>query len=191
MMALAALASACSVVVPAHASESTYLFDKGHTQIRYCWSHFGLSRQCATITDFDGQLVYDDADPTKSKLNVTFKAASIETLNPVFNDHLKGERFFEVNKYPTITFVSTKIEKTGDKTGKVTGDLTIKGITKPVTLDTTLNFAGMHPLPKNGPSLGFGAQATLKRSDFGVGALAPAVSDEVSLEIQTEMNLKK
>ena len=92
-------------------------------------------------------------------------------------------------KYPEATFKSTKFEKTGEKTGKVTGDLTVHGDTKPVTLDVTLNFAGAHPMSKK-PTLGIGATTTIKRTAFGVGAYAPAVSDEVSIEIQTELNKK-
>jgi polyisoprenoid-binding protein YceI len=102
---------------------------------------------------------------------------------------MKGEKLFDTQKFPEATFKSTKIEKTGEKTGKVTGDLTIKGVTKPVTLDVTLNFSGAHPMSKKA-TLGFGASGTVKRTDFGVSQAAPFVSENVSLEIQTEMQQK-
>lgn len=173
-----------------HAASGTYVFDKTHTQVRFCWSHFGISTMCAYFKDYDGQLVFDAANPDKSKLEITFKTDSVETVVPTFNDHMKGENLFDTKKFPTASFKSTKIEKTGDKTGKVTGDLTIKGVTKPVTLDVTLNFSGAHPFSK-AQTLGFGAKTQLKRSEFNAGYAAPAVSDEVTLDIQTEMNVKK
>jgi polyisoprenoid-binding protein YceI len=174
---------------PAAAAPEAYTFDKNHTEVRFCWNHLGVSRQCAHFLNYDGELLYDEASPGKSTLTVTFQTGSIETLVPVFNEHMKGEKLFDAAKFPEITFKSTKFEKLTDKTGKVTGDLTIKGVTKPVTLDVTLNFAGAHPMTKK-PSLGIGATASVKRTEFGVSMAAPFVSDEVSIEIQSELNKK-
>lgn len=188
LLALAAPAF-LAATLNASAAPSTYAFDKNHTEVRFCWNHFGVSHQCAHFTNFDGELVYDDANPENSKLNVTFKTDSIETLVPVFNEHMKGEKLFDTQKFPEATFKSTKFEKTGDKTGKVTGDLTIKGVTKPVTLEVKLNFAGPHPLSKK-PTLGIGAVTSVKRTEFGVSQAAPFVSDEITIEIQSEMNQK-
>jgi len=183
--ALHALAFAI-FVTPAAAETTTYVFDKNHTEIRFCWNHFGVSEQCAHFTKFDGELVYDTADATKSTLNVTFQTDSIETLVPLFNEHMRSAKLFDVEKFPEASFKSTKIEKISDKTGKVTGDLTIKGVTKPVTLDVTMAFSGPHPLSKK-PTFGFAAKTTLKRSKFNVAYGVPAVSDDIALEIHTEM----
>lgn len=171
------------------AAPATYILDPSHTEVRFCWNHFGVSRQCAHFTKFDGEIVFDDANPENSKLNVSFKTDSIETLIPIFNEHMKGEKLFDTQKFPEASFKSTKIEKTGEKTGKVIGELTIKGVTKPLTLAVTLNFSGVHPFSKK-PTLGFGAVTTLKRTEFGVSQGVPFVSDDISLEIQTEMNQK-
>jgi polyisoprenoid-binding protein YceI len=173
----------------AFAAPETYTFDKGHTEVRFCWNHLGISRQCAHFTSFDGELVYDEANPGKSTLSVTFKTGSIETLVPVFNEHMKGEKLFDAAKFPEITFKSAKFEKISDKAGKVTGDLTIKGVTKPVTLDVSLNFMGPHPVKKT-PWIGVAAATTVKRTDYGVSLYAPAVSDDITIEIQTEMGQK-
>jgi polyisoprenoid-binding protein YceI len=178
-----------ALTLNANAAPATYTFDKNHTEVRFCWNHLGISRQCAHFLSFDGELVYDDAKPEDSQLNVTFKTGSIETLVPVFNEHMKGEKLFDTAKFPDATFKSIKFEKTGEKTGKVTGDLTIKGVTKPVTLDVTLNFAGPHPMNKK-QTLGIGATTSVKRTDFGVSQGAPFVSEEVKIEIQSEMNQK-
>ena len=170
----------------ASAEPLAYGLDPMHTEVRFCWNHLGISRQCAHFTSYDGELLYDEANPEKSQLKVTFKTDSIETLVPVFNEHMKGDKLFDAKKFPEATFQSTKFERTGEKTGKVTGDLTVHGVTKPVTLDVALNFAGIQPMSKK-PTLGIGATTNVKRTDFGVSAAAPFVSDEVSIEIQTEM----
>ncbi len=188
LIRLAAPAFFASTLNAAAASE-TYAFDPAHTEVRFCWNHLGFSRQCAHFVKYEGELQYDQADPEKSSISVKFAADSLETLVPVFNDHLKSDKFLDTKKFPEITFKSTKFAKTGDKTGKVTGDLTVKGIAKPVTLDVTLNQAGVHPINKK-QTLGIGAVAVLKRSDYGVSLYAPMVSDDVSIEIQTEMNKK-
>ncbi len=178
-----------SMASGAFAAPETYTFDKNHTEIRFCWSHLGISRQCAHFLNYDGELVYDPANPEKSTLSVTFKTDSIETLVPVFNEHMKGEKLFDTKNFPEATFKSTKFEKLSDKTGKVTGDLTIKGVTKPVVLDVTLNFTGIHPMSKK-QTLGIGATTTVNRTDFGVSQAAPFVPGEVTIEIQSELGQK-
>jgi polyisoprenoid-binding protein YceI len=185
-LALLAVSALLATALNASADPSAYTFDPMHTEVRFCWNHLGVSRQCAHFTGYEGELLYDEANPEKSRLNVTFKTDSIETLVPIFNEHMKGDKLFDAKKFPEATFKSTKFERTGEKTGKVTGDLTLRGVTKPVTLDVTLNFAGIQPMSKK-PTIGIGAITNVKRSDFGVSAAVPYVSDEVSIEIQTEM----
>jgi polyisoprenoid-binding protein YceI len=165
----------------------TYVFDKGHTEIRFAWSHFGLSRMSGMILDYDGALTFDEASPENSKLEITAKTASLWTHVDKLTEHLKGVDFFNTAKFPEIGFNATKIEKTGEKTGKITGDLTIKGVTRPVTLDAQLNFKGTHPYSQK-PSLGFSAKTVVKRSEFDLGKYAPAVSDEIVITIETELN---
>ncbi len=173
----------------AAAAPEVYSFDPAHTEVRFCWNHLGFSHQCAHFVKYEGELQYDQANPEASTVSIKFVTDSLETLNPVFNEHLKSDKFFDAKKFPEIAFKSTKFQKTGEKTGKVTGDLTVKGVSKPVTLDVTLNAAGVHPINKK-QTLGIGAAATLKRTDYGVSLYAPMVSDDVSIEIQTEMNKK-
>ena len=185
-LAVLAVSALLATALNASADPSAYTFDPMHTEVRFCWNHLGVSRQCAHFTGYEGELLYDEANPEKSRLNVTFKTDSIETLVPIFNEHMKGDKLFDAKKFPEATFKSTKLERTGEKTGKVTGDLTLRGVTKPVTLDVTLNFAGIQLMSKK-PTLGIGAITNVKRSDFGVSAAVPYVSDEVSIEIQTEM----
>ena len=135
-------ASLLCTTLNAAAAPEAYTFDPLHTEVRFCWIHLGISRQCAHFLKYEGELLYDQAGPENSTVSVNFVTDSIETLVPVFNDHMKGDKLFDAKKFPEITFKSTKFQKTGEKSGKVTGDLTVKGVTKPVTLDITLNFSG-------------------------------------------------
>lgn len=183
-----ALAGLIATATPALAAD-TYTFDKNHTEIRFTWGHFGFSTTSANITDYDGTLTWDGNDPTKSNITVDMKTASINSRVPKFDEHLKSADFFDVAKFPAISFKSTRLEKTGEKTGKMTGDLTVRGVTKPVTLDVTLNMTGPHPFDKV-PTLGFDARGTLKRSEFDVGKYAPMVSDDVAIHISSELKKK-
>lgn len=175
-----------SGIASASASE-TYRFDKAHTEIRFSWSHFGLSRMSGRILEYEGTIRYDKDAPEKSTLDVTLHTDSLWTHSDELNSHLQGADFFDATQYPEITFKTTKIEKIDDKAAKIYGDLTVKNITKPVVLSATLNFEGAHPIAGT-PSLGISAKTTLKRSDFNIDKYAPAVSDEIEITIETEMN---
>lgn len=185
----ATIATALAFSSAAPAAAETYIFDKSHTEIRFSWSHFGLSRMSGRFLAYDGALEIDRAAPEKSTLTVKVETPSLWTHVEKFNDHLKSADFFNVTTMPEATFKSTKVEKTGEKTAKVTGDLTIKGKTRPVTFDVTLNFDGTHPMSKK-PSVGLSAKTVVKRTDFDLGKYAPAVSDDVVIEVETEMNAK-
>lgn len=187
-LAFAALAT-LAFTMSSWAGPVAYTFDKNHTEVRFCWNHLGFSRQCAHFLKFDGEVLYDEANPENGKLSVTFQTDSIETRVPVFNEHMKGEKLFDTKNFPEATFKSAKFIKTGEKSGKILGELTIKGVTKPVTLDVTLNSAGTHPVSKK-PTIGIGAITSVKRTEFGVSQGAPFVSDEVSIEIQSELQQK-
>ena len=167
------------------AAPVTYKLDPTHTNVIATWNHFGFSNPSANFGQADGTLVYDADKVSASSVQVTLPLTGLSALADQFYDHLTSDKWFDAAKYPAATFKSTRVEAAGEGKLKVTGDLTIKGITKPVVLDVTLNKAGEHPMKKV-PAIGFDATATVKRSDFGVGAYAPMVSDEVALKITTE-----
>ena len=104
---------------------------------------------------------------------------------PALDTHLKSPDFFDADKFPTATFKSTKVEQTSPTTAKVTGDLTIHGVTKPVTLNVTLNKEDIHPMMKKDDA-GFTATGSILRSDFGIGNYVPMVSDQIDLYIEAE-----
>ena len=163
-----------------------YTLDSYHGYITFTYSHLGFSNPRVGFNRFDTELELDSSNPENSRVQVTIDASSIDSRVAEFNDHLNGDHFFNTAEYPTITFKSTKVEATGENTFDVTGDLTILGTTKPVTLATTINKAANHPM-RNVPTVGVSASTKLMRSEWGLGAYVPAVSDEVELSIEVEL----
>lgn len=167
-----------------------YVSDPAHTNLLWSIKHFGLSNYYGRFDKIEAKLELNASDVEKSILHVTIDPKSVDTNFPAspnsFNEEIAGEKFFDAAKYNSITFDSTAIKLTGEKTGTVTGNLTFHGVTKPVTLDVTLNDAlPVHPMTKK-PAIGFSAKSTIKRSDFGVNALEGPLSDDVNLTIETE-----
>ena len=185
--ALALTAASGAAAQDFDAPTGKYVADAGHRYITFTYSHLGFSDPYLRWREWEGELDWNAENPERSSVSVTIDAASIDTGVDVFDGHMKGETFFDVENHPEITFVSTGVEKTGDATGVITGDLTIKGVTKSVALDTKFNNAGFMERG-NLYKIGFSARTTVKRSDFGVDAFAPAVSDEVDILIEVEFD---
>ncbi len=173
----------------AFAAAETYTMDGSHTQANFTWTHFGFSNPTAGFDNIAGTITYDADKPSESKVDVTIAINSLNTHVPKLDEHLKKADFFDAAQFPTATFKSTKVV-TGAAKGdfKVTGDLTIHGVTKSVTLDAKLNRAAVHPMT-NQPTVGFDGSVTIKRSDFGIGAYAPNVSDEIRIHLTTEASV--
>lgn len=166
-------------------ASGTYKLDPTHTDVLAQWNHMSFSNPTAHFGTVDGTLVYNADDVTQSSVEVTLPLSGLNSFTAAFDEHLRSADFFDAAKFPAATFKSTKVEAAGTNKLTVTGDLTIKDITKPVVLDVTVNGAGEHPMAKV-PAVGFDATTTIKRTDFGVGAYVPNVSDEVQLRITTE-----
>lgn len=183
---LAPLLTAAGV---ADAAALTYKLDANHTTVLASWDHFGYSRPVAHFGQADGTLVYDAATPQASSVQVTLPLAGLDALVPDLTEHLRSDDFFDAQKYPVITFRSTKVEAAGEGRLRVTGELTIRDVTRPVVLDVTLNKAGTG---RNGqPKIGFDATASINRSEFGIGKFVPNVSDRIDLRISTEALVPK
>jgi polyisoprenoid-binding protein YceI len=185
-----ALAGLLGVAISAQAAPVTYKLDPGHTMVLFSWNHFGYSNPTADFGLGEGTVVFDEQNPAKSSVDVTLPLASLDTHVPALDKHLKEADFFDADKYPTVTFKSTKVQPLGGHKFNVTGDLTVHGVTKTVVLAATLNKVGPHPMTK-AQSIGFDATASIKRSDFGVGAYVPKGSDEISIRITTEGSVPK
>jgi polyisoprenoid-binding protein YceI len=180
-----ALAALLATAGSAVAAPVTYTLDPGHTMVLFSWNHFGFSNPTANLGQVEGTLVYDEKDPSKATVEATLPLSGHDSFVPKLDEHLKSADFLDAAKYPSVTFKSTKVVPAGKGKLKVTGDLTVHGVTKPVTLDVSLNKVGPHPMMKV-QTVGFDATTTIKRSDFGVGAYVPNVSDEIKIRITTE-----
>ncbi len=186
--------AALSLVLPAAAQElhtidsgaapaGAYTLDPAHSSVTMRVSHFGLSYATLRFDKLDATLTYDPAHPEASKLQVTVDPASVDTGDEALNRQIATE-LFEAGKYPQIRFVSTTVKPTIEGRGQVTGDLTFHGVTRPVDLDVVFNGAGQDP--QHQTRLGFSANATIQRSQFGVTKYRPAAGDDVSVDIEVE-----
>jgi polyisoprenoid-binding protein YceI len=162
-----------------------YDIDASHSGVVFGWNHFGFSNPTARFDKIEGSVLLDEADLTKSSISVTLPLEGLDTRVAKLDEELKSPDFLDATKYPTITFKSTKVEKTGENGLKITGDLTVHGVTKPVTLDAKVNKIGIFEIPGviKAQAAGFDATTVIKRSDFGVTKYVPAVSDEIPVRI--------
>src|SRR5262249_49487243 len=156
-----------------------------HTSVTFKINHLGFSRYTGRFDKMEGSLNYDPTAPEKSSLDVTVYPNSVNTNNTKLEEELRGDKFFDVIKYPRATFQAKKSELTGPTTGKVTGDLTFMGMTNSLVLDVTLIGSGKRPMDGK-LVIGFSATGTLRRSDYNFRNLLPMVGDDVTLEIEAE-----
>lgn len=172
-----------------------YTFDRAHSAIGFKVKHNGLIEIPGFFRDFTGTINYDAKDVSKSTVEFTAKATSIDTGNAGRDNHLRSPDFFEVAKYPEITFKSTKIAKKG-KSWLVTGDFTMKGVTKSISLP--FNIVGWLPATeRRGPTMGIMASTSLNRRDYGITygnnlpSGIPAISDVVNIEFAIEAPMRR
>jgi polyisoprenoid-binding protein YceI len=169
---------------------ATWTFDPLHTQVEFSAKHFGMMTVRGNFSEVTvtGD-VYPDK-PERSKIEVSIRTVSIRTHNEQRDNDLRSSYFLEAEKYPTITFKSTKIEAKGPDKGTLTGDLTIKGITKPVTLNVVKY--GEFNDPQMGHRIGYAAETKINRKDFGMNFDAMAngkfvVSHDIQINIEGEL----
>ncbi|OIN86696.1 MAG: hypothetical protein AUJ12_05315 [Alphaproteobacteria bacterium CG1_02_46_17] len=189
LLSVALAAISFGGISQAQAAAETYTFDPFHTNLYWKANHFGFSNPSGKFATVTGTVKLDEENPAASSVDVTVNTGSVVTGIDLFNEHLVADKFFNSEKFPTATFVSKKVDVTGKDTAKVEGDLTLLGITKPVTLDVTLNKIGESPISKL-KTAGFSATGVVKRSDFGISYALPGVSDEVQIAIEAEANVQ-
>lgn len=162
-----------------------YHFDKSHTNIMWHISHIGFSKSMGQFMDYDGQIILNHDNPDQSSVKITIKTASIMTGQAEFDAHLKSADFFDVEKYPTASFISTKVaDIEGDK-ATVEGNFTLLGITMPLTLKVRFNKRAMD-IKTNKMRSGFSVKTTLKRSLWGMTNYLPFIGDDVLIRIEAE-----
>lgn len=202
---LAALAGALPLSVPAHAQDSaqtltgtgsvadipagTYVVEPGHTQVAFSVSHMGISPFAGMFSGASGSLTIDPARLDASALTVTIPIDSVRTTSTVLDGELKGADWFDAAKFPTATFRSTKLVRTGENTADVHGTLTLHGVTRPEVIHARLFGATTNAMNKKF-SIGFLGRLVLKRSDYGVSKYVPLVSDTTVLIINAAFEAK-
>lgn len=167
---------------PAAIQAGAYVVEPNHTRIQFAVDHMGFSIWYGDFTGASGSLTLDPRAPAASKLSVSIPTASVSTTNTTLDGELKSADWFDAARYPTISFVSTRVTPTGKDRATVTGELTFHGVTRPVTLQARFHGGGMNPLSK-AYTAGFDVSGRIKRSDFGVTKYVPLVGDDVSLVI--------
>jgi polyisoprenoid-binding protein YceI len=186
------LGSALLLSSAAEAANTTWTIDPRHSAARFAVRHLTISTVHGEFHNVKGAIIVDDSDITKSTVDVTIDATTVDTQEPDRDKHLKSPDFFDVEKFPAITFKSTKVEKAGEGKLKVTGDLTIHGVTKSVVLDVEGPTAAIKD-PWGNQRAAASAATKINRQDFGVkwsGKLQTGelvVSDDVKISIEIEM----
>ncbi|HEY1676234.1 MAG TPA: YceI family protein [Candidatus Sulfotelmatobacter sp.] len=181
MIALAATAAA---------QAGTWQIDPNHTAAQFSVRHLGVSTVRGAFTKVSGSAQYDPADPSKTMIEATIDASSVDTRVQMRDNDLRSPNFLDVQKYPTITFKSKQAKAAGEGKLQITGDLTIHGITKEVVLDVDGPTA---PIPNpmgGGQRIGASATTKINRKDFSVNGLPGVVGDELTLTIDAELTKK-
>src|SRR6266446_2045426 len=183
---------AAALSLPANAATSTWQIDPNHSAAQFAVRHLAISTVRGAFTKVSGTVQFDDKDITKSSVDVTIDTASVDTRVEARDKDLRSDHFFDVEKYPTITFKSTKVEQVEAGKLKVTGDLTIHGVTKQAVLDVEGPTAPVKD-PWGNQRAAANATTKINRQDFGVkwnatmdgGGLV--VGDDVAITIDLEM----
>ena len=171
----------------AFAQTSTWVSDPPHSEVDFTITHLAISNVHGRFGHVNATIAYNEADITKSTVNATIDVTGVDTGEDARNNHLKSADFFDVATYPTATFASTSVAKSGDGL-TINGNLTLHGVTKPVVL-TAEGPRGPAPGMDKKQHAGFSASTTIKRADFGIGPKFPAamVGDEVKLNIELDV----
>ena len=179
--ALTLMGASAAIAAPA-----SYEFDPSHSQVVFEYSHMGFSDSTGIINGVTGKLMLDADDASTASVEATIPLSGLTSVWPQLDEHLFGADFFNTDPAQAVaSFKSTKVELEGDDGAKVTGDLTLNGVTKEVVLDVDLNQISPNPMSGK-ETAGFSAETTIKRSDFNLGKFAPAVEDEVEIDISIE-----
>ena len=173
---------------PSLAEPARFEIDPEHVAVAFLVRHIGYADTLGQFLEVEGSFRYDEATKDLSDLEVTIEAESVFSNHEKRDDHVRGGDFLDADDHPEIRFVGTSATPSSDTTGKVTGELTLLGVTRPVTLDVTLNKSGTYPFGHKRQVLGISARTTIKRSAFGMTYAVENgfVGDEVEVIIELE-----
>ena len=173
-------------------SQTTWTNDPAHSRLGFVVKHLTVSEIDGRFADFSVKVTTSKADYSDAQIEVTAKVASIDTDIEARDNHLRSADFFDVEKYPTLTFKSTLLKKTGKNKGKLHGNLTFHGITKPVVLDVQY-FGSVINSMNNADTAGFQIVGEIKRSDFDLGSNYPEalISNKIKIIANAEFSPNK
>ena len=179
------ISSIASAVLP-----TNWQLDNSHTRVGFSVEHLGFSTTMGHFDKVDGALTYNIKAPNKTQMNFVIDTNSINTAWAARDEHLRKDEFFNVAKYPTMTFKSTKVDFYNPQQAKVTGDFTLLGKTMPLTLNVTLKKIGKSPMTKE-PVIGFRATGNIDRAAYGMTAFSQGISTNVPIQIDGVLVEKK
>jgi len=168
------------------AAPATYVLDPVHTRVVLAVDHAGFSKALGAVSGSTGTLRFDPEDWASAQVEVTVPLDRLDFGDPDWNRATLGRNLLQAQRHPQARFVSTRVEAQGADRAWVYGDLTLRGVTREVRLDVVFNRLERHPMPPYRRTAGFSAQATLRRSDFGISAWKTLIGDEVELRIEAE-----
>lgn len=180
------LAGSLVVTLPLIAETETWQIDPNHSSAQFAVRHMAISTVRGAFTKVSGTVQYDSADVSKSSVDVSIDAASVDTRVDRRDNDLRSPNFFDVAKYPTLTFKSKHVESGGQGKLKITGDLTIHGTTKEVVLDVDGPTEPMKD-PRGNMHMGASGTTKVNRKDFGVSGASGMVGDDIAITIDVEM----
>ncbi len=183
---LATLTGVALLAVSACAHADTWQIDPAHTAAQFSVRHMGISTVRGAFTKVSGSIQFDAADPSKSAVDVTIDASSVDTRVSMRDNDLRGPNFLDVAKYPTMTFKSKRVEAAGNGMLRLIGDLTIHGVTKEVALEVEGPSKPIQD-PRGNSRMGASATTKISRKEFGVTGAAMMVGDEITITIDTEL----
>lgn len=180
------LIAAAVFVISASAQDNSWQIDPNHSAAQFAVKHGGISIVRGAFAKTNGTVQYDPADPTKTAIDATIDANTVDTRVEPRDKDLRSPNFFDVEKYPSITFKSKSASSAGKGKMKITGDLTIHGVTKEVVLDVD-GPNGPTKDPRGNQHMGASATTQISRKDFGVNGAPGGVGDDVQITIDVEM----
>ena len=190
LTAVSASAATPATAIKAPALPQHWELDLSHTRIGFEVEHLGYSTTMGRFNKADGAVHYDIKNPNDTTMRFSIDTDSIDTGWDARDEHLRGEDFFDSEKYPTMTFESTKVNFINPQQATVTGNFTLLGKTKPLTLNVTLKKIAVSPMTKE-PVIGFRATGTIDRTEFGMDAFAKAITTNVPIQIDGELTYIK
>lgn len=179
------------MLAPLTQAQTTWEADKAHSRLAFSTVHMGIADISGSFKDFDVKIIAEKADFSDAVFELSVDVASINTNVEMRDNHLRSGDFFDVEKYPKMTYTSTGIKKTGKDRYELTGNLTMHGVTKPVKMNLWYRGTVENEQSKSSTA-GFQLTGVLKRSDFGIGSGFPysAISDEVTIKADGEFKKK-